>query len=962
MLLSGFERAVIGQPSPGPADAFGWSDLAAAHLLAANGQADRAHLTAAIVDVDRALAISPDLPAALYNRAAIVQTLGLNPVATAAWRAYLRVDPASPWSVESRRRLAAIPKNDTAQWTGLMKDLPAQTDARIAELAAGHPQEARAYGEGMALAAWGKARLAGDPAADNLLRCVRAIGAALESRFGERMLADTVAVIDRSEGAHDSGTVTVMARGQVSYYEGLLTYRGGDLAQGEHIFEASAQLLERAGVPTARMAKFRLACTVFDQGRSEEARARLAELLAAERSAPTPYYGLLALILHETAQCEAARAYWSNCIAAARESEATFLRIGERGGAAAIRATAAEAADFIGQPDVAWREGVACLKASCGAGDYFRARGILAMLCRVELRHGDWEGAAAIARLEEALLRATSSAHSTAALVRVPADPQLQADMLLRWASAEDRLGNRHTGNTLLQRAYISARSLPDPTLRAKLVSDVCAVAGAVAIRDNPQAAVQLTSVAIINQQAANRALLLPELLLTRGRAYLSLGQTAEASCDFAAGIARLEAVRTRLDDQALRPGIFEDAADLFDEAISLALRQHDTAAAFNDLERGRAQAMLEQMTDGQLRRWSLPDITNAVAPGSLLVEYAPLADRLAIFTIDGDGLQVCTVPVSRTELRQTVHSFQSGLKEKDDLNHVRRLAGKLHHLLLEPIRARIDRASQLVVVSDGLLQEVPFNALFDDRTGTFLVERKLVTSAPSAAVYATLASSRRNVDPATADRAAGKTVIFADPKLRSDLYEDFAALRGALDEARRVAARDSHVITRTAAGATAAAFQELAPGAGTVEFAGHAVIDLSEPWRSALLLASSGDDTGALTSGEIARMHFTSTQLVILSACSTLRGVQRRVDGPPSIARMFLIAGVPAVIGTSWDISDTDASVFTNALHRRLETGMAPAEALQDVQLAALHGGNAAFRHPGYWAPYSLLGLSRPR
>jgi CHAT domain-containing protein len=891
----------------------------------------------------------------------VLEALGLAPIAAEAWTAYLRVDPASSWSAEARRRLAAMPKTDYAGWTEATVKITELTDARIAELTARYPQQARAHAEGQGLQSWATAFLQNDSSAANALRCVRVIGSTLRLRFDERLLSDSVSVIDKALEARDTVTAGHIAQGLVAYQKGLPLYYANELAQGESLLGQSVELLQSAHVPLARLAEFRRACALYDRQRMVEARGRLAALLATERSSPHPYYGLLALTLYETALLEGARGYWSDSIAAANEAEATFRRIGERGYAMAMLATAAEDADFIGQPNVAWKDGVTALTGSCAAGDYYRTRTILGLLCRVELRHGDWEGAAAMARLEDSLVRNTANPRTTVSQGRNPANPLLQSDMLLRWATAEDQLGDHSRAQVLLQRAFVSARALPAGESRDKLVSDVSAVAGAMARRDNPQASVALMTVSIDFQRTAGRALLLPELLLTRGRALVALGRIDKAARDFESGIAELESSRTRVTDQAFRPGIFEDAADLFDEAIAAELTRSDPAAAFGYVERGRARAMLEQMTEGELPRWSSEEIVHSLPPDSLLVEYAPLRDRIAIFTIDGDGLRVCTVPMSRDELRQTVRAFNAGLKDKDDINGVRRLAAALHRQLLAPIRARIDRASTVVVVPDGLLQEVPFTALFDEHTSTYFVERKFVTTAPSAAVYARLLHGHGEALPAIASPTQN-TLIFANPRLRSDLYGDFANLGAAQQEARRVAARDAHAVIRTAADATASAFLELAPTAETVEFAGHAVVDYSEPWRSALLFASSGGDTGALTSSDIARMHLPRTQLVILSACSTLRGFQRRVDGPPSVARMFLVAGVPTVIGTLWDIEDQDAGDFTNALHRNLAGGKSPAQALRDVQLSALHGPDIRQRHPGYWAVFSLLGgVSNP-
>jgi len=75
------------------------------------------------------------------------------------------------------------------------------------------------------------------------------------------------------------------------------------------------------------------------------------------------------------------------------------------------------------------------------------------------------------------------------------------------------------------------------------------------------------------------------------------------------------------------------------------------------------------------------------------------------------------------------------------------------------------------------------------------------------------------------------------------------------------------------------------------------------------------------------------------------------------SIGRMFLVAGVPAVIGTLWDVDDVPSADFSLALQQRLARGMPPAVALRETQLAALHSNDPDQRHPRYWAAFGILG-----
>jgi tetratricopeptide (TPR) repeat protein len=90
-------------------DAKTWSDLAAARYAAAV-QLGRASLyPTALAAADAALHINPNLPEALFNRALILERLGLNDEAKRAWQNYLQADRLSPWANEARSHIAAMP-------------------------------------------------------------------------------------------------------------------------------------------------------------------------------------------------------------------------------------------------------------------------------------------------------------------------------------------------------------------------------------------------------------------------------------------------------------------------------------------------------------------------------------------------------------------------------------------------------------------------------------------------------------------------------------------------------------------------------------------------------------------------------------------------------------------------------------------------------------------------------------
>jgi tetratricopeptide (TPR) repeat protein len=92
-----------------PDDVRAWSDLAAARYAAAVKLQQPSLLPEALAASDRALRIDPKSAEALFNRALILEHMGLTGEAKKAWSRYLEVDSSSSWATEARAHLGELP-------------------------------------------------------------------------------------------------------------------------------------------------------------------------------------------------------------------------------------------------------------------------------------------------------------------------------------------------------------------------------------------------------------------------------------------------------------------------------------------------------------------------------------------------------------------------------------------------------------------------------------------------------------------------------------------------------------------------------------------------------------------------------------------------------------------------------------------------------------------------------------
>ncbi len=103
--------------------------------------------------------------------------------------------------------------------------------------------------------------------------------------------------------------------------------------------------------------------------------------------------------------------------------------------------------------------------------------------------------------------------------------------------------------------------------------------------------------------------------------------------------------------------------------------------------------------------------------------------------------------------------------------------------------------------------------------------------------------------------------------------------------------------------------------------------------------------------------LHLDRTRLVVLSACSSAGGLPVGPEGLAPLVRPLIAGGVPAVLGSLWDVDDATAAQLLVSFHRRYREGLDAASALQAAQRDLLQSRNAGLRSALAWAPFQVIG-----
>ena len=213
--------------------------------------------------------------------------------------------------------------------------------------------------------------------------------------------------------------------------------------------------------------------------------------------------------------------------------------------------------------------------------------------------------------------------------------------------------------------------------------------------------------------------------------------------------------------------------------------------------------------------------------------------------------------------------------------------------LLGPPARCFPTVVSRLVIVPDGPLHHLPFDAL-TLADGETAVERWAIGLAPSAGLAATLWRRAAREDPAGYRPGAGDggsafpRELSASAMRDGETYRSAFAAAGGLPRLKgsgersatvaRYAAGGSEVRTRAEA---SEAWLKMAPleRFDVIHLATHALVDERSLTRTALALAPSGAEDGFLSPADIAGLKL-DADLVVLSACRTAGGVTIAGEG----------------------------------------------------------------------------------
>jgi CHAT domain-containing protein len=931
-------------------DAYTFSDLAGAHYLRAKTHGRPRDYLIALDLADEAVRRGPRHPAAHFNRALVQETMGLYDEALSSYRS---LTETSPWTTEARRRADTLRRtmssNAIDRWR---QQLQPQLDAAlrvrnvvaVKKIVQDYPAAAQRHFEMETLPRWAES------GAEEELTQASLLGAQLSDRLRDPYFNDTIDAIRK-------GPTNDLRIGHLKFADARrleLAFRGQHRA-----FMEAERAFTRAGSPfrfTARLG------SIMWSGTDLEA------LAALDRDVSGKHYPAL------QARIAWIRAWMNekNPLAALEQYDdalGQYEDLGDLEGALSIQIRRAGVLTSLGCAHLAWKTlstSVLGEQRLIGVSKEFQNLAGESARAASALGHPS----VALHYRQFAVDRVRNELAQTA-----PADEFMRVHLGARLRTALQSLAEAEieVNQTTEATAHLSdAQRWPapeNPDLRRRDEARLAEVQGQRLLQSSPALAIaQFTQAIGLGPQ--NRA----RLYAQRAAAYRTLGNRTAAAEDLRRTVDALNAEEAAIvrNDTAAGEPIWSGYFSRFEDTYALLIRHYvdegDARTAFQYAERARGFEPQQRIlrlphTPPDFKRIGmLPAIENIQArlqPGTYILEYSVLEDETLTWVIWRDGMRLVRQPATRAdaerwtrELHDAVTDRDAGTFEKKLIAPYKGLVAKALSVVREQHGQKPNGVPRLVIVPDRVMQGLPFAAFRESTKGRFLIQEAILEFHGSALLYVFSSMRDRQLprDPST--------LLVGNPAFDESLSvaRDMPALPHAQREVEDIHALhpgESELLTGERA--TIGTFLDRARHKAIVHLAAHAVVNAEAPFKSVLLMAPTKNvDDGTLEAQELLReAKLDRTRLVILAACSSVGGAPVGPEGVGPLVRPLVTAGVPAVLGTLWNVYDATAKEVLVSFHRHFQKpGSDAAVALREAQLELL-GKRKAMT----WAPYQVIG-----
>jgi CHAT domain-containing protein len=366
----------------------------------------------------------------------------------------------------------------------------------------------------------------------------------------------------------------------------------------------------------------------------------------------------------------------------------------------------------------------------------------------------------------------------------------------------------------------------------------------------------------------------------------------------------------------------------------------------------------------------SIDSIQNYLKPDENLIEYV-MSDKdekgvrkLYEFVMTKKNLVCHTELIDSTlfgKLIELKEQLISQFTEEDNIgnyNKMNQLSFNAYSLLIQPIEKYFE-GKQLIVIPDNEISYLPFDAFLTSlpkkKSRNYADLAYLIREYSISYSYSTNTLVDNMYSPKNWPRVIGFAPDYSNISTTNN--EKFKILKSNNKEIERIL--DNFAGTLFSADqATIANFKSNMNKGAILHLAMHSELDTLKSGSSSLIFTPDNGHSGKyrLYNYEIGQMNINSP-MVVLSACNTGNGKLYNGEGLMSLARNFVLAGVPSVVETLWPVEDVAGSKIMDSFYKYLSQGKPKNTSLRQAKLDYIDSTSPSFVNPKFWAAYTLIG-----
>ena len=367
---------------------------------------------------------------------------------------------------------------------------------------------------------------------------------------------------------------------------------------------------------------------------------------------------------------------------------------------------------------------------------------------------------------------------------------------------------------------------------------------------------------------------------------------------------------------------------------------------------------------------------------GEILIEYLVGEVDLYTFVISGSGIESYSRPIPEN-LEALVGDLERSLSDYQFIHDsttasyalYTQSAYELYQLLIAGPLAAHPESKKFLIVPDGILHHIPFEALLCEQTATnqidflslpYLIKRFPIRYGYSAALM--LEAKRGFNEKLEAGVLALAPSYGEDEQTPSRgkleiLRDGNVHLAGAQKEIETLSKMGLEGQFLFGPSADEATFKQLAPHYSIIHLAMHGQADLEDPVNASVRFTPSEKDSvedQVLHAYELQALPM-QADLAVLSSCESGTGQFAPGEGVMSLSRHFMASGVRSVVSSLWKVDDAASADLMEFFYEELEEGESSADALYKAKIRFLQQADSRLAHPYYWASFLAHGDEKP-